>query len=387
MPALPDTMQALIIQHPLASDFSNLTVEQRPVLKPTGTQVLVRVKAVSLNARDAQIASGTYPAPIQVQAGIVAGSDAAGDIVAVGEGVSRVQIGDRVTPIFSQSFLHGDFDPDYQKSGLGGGLDGVLREYFLCDESGVVSIPEHLTYEQACCSVITGVTSWHCLYGHKDKLETGQTVLAMGTGGVSLYAAQLALAAGCEVIVTSSSDEKLERARRELAGLGGRIKTLNYRTIPEWEKEVRKLTGGRGVDHVIEIGGAGTLVRSIRSCRPGGNVWVVGYMSDYPTGAVSGQEQPEYAKEILYSQGQSFLPSTLLPRPGPDLTVFPPLVAVVRGVVCGSRDMFEDMNRCVEINKIVPIVDKVFPFEQAQEAYRFLDSGKHFGKVVISLEK
>ncbi|GAA5849670.1 hypothetical protein JCM8547_000529 [Rhodosporidiobolus lusitaniae] len=361
--SLPQSMQAVIIQHPLKPDFSNLTHESRPVPQPTGTQVVIRVKAVSLNARDCQIASGTYPAPIQVQAGIVAGSDAAGDVVACGPDVTRVQVGDRVTPIFSQSFLHGDFDPDYQKSGLGGGLDGVLREYFLCDESGVVGIPEHLNYVQACCSVITGVTSWHCLFGHPGaKLQTGETVLVLGTGGVSIYAAQLALATGCRVIVTSSSDEKLERAKKELVAGGsgsGSVETINYRKIKEWDVEAKKLNGGRGVDHVIEIGGAGTLVRSIRSCRPGGQVWIVGYMSDYQQS--TGEDAPEYAKEILYTQ------------------------AVVRGVVCGSRDMFEDMNRCVEINKIVPIVDKVFPFEKTQEAYQYLDSGKHFGKVVIEL--
>ncbi|GAA5848605.1 hypothetical protein JCM5353_000927 [Sporobolomyces roseus] len=289
---------------------------------------------------------------------IIAGSDAAGDVVAIGKDVTRVKVGDRVTPIFSQSFLHGQYDPDYQKSGLGGGLDGVLREYFACDQEGVVKVPEHLDYVQACTSVITGVTAWHCLYGHPGAvLASGQTVLVLGTGGVSIYAAQLALAAGCRVIATSSSDEKLERVQKEL----GVQEIVNYRKNPEWEKEVIEKNGGRGVDHVIEIGGAGTLVRSIRSCCPGGNVWVVGYMSDYASGSDKSEQPVEYAKEILYSQ------------------------AVVRGVVCGSRDMFEDLIRCVEINKIVPVVDKVFPFEQTQEAYRYLDSGKHFGKVCIEL--
>ncbi|GAA5940103.1 zinc-dependent alcohol dehydrogenase family protein [Sporobolomyces koalae] len=356
--SLPSTMKAVVIQHPLKADFSNLSIEDRPVpttLSPT--QVLIKVKAVSLNARDAQIASGRYPAPIQVQAGIIAGSDAAGDVVDIGDKVSRVQIGDRVTPIFSQTFLHGQFDPDYQKSGLGGGIDGVLSEYFVCDQEGLVMAPKHLDYIQACTSVITGITSWHCLYGHPGAtLATGQTVLVLGTGGVSIYAAQIALAAGCKVIATSSSDDKLERIRQL-----GVHEVVNYRKTPEWEREVVAKNGGRGVDHVIEIGGKGTLVRSIRSCQPGGNVWVVGYMSDYATATGSGPtvDEPEYAKEILYSQ------------------------AVVRGVVSGSRDMFEDLIRCVETNKIVPVVDKVFPFKQTQEAYRYLDSGKHFGKVCI----
>jgi NADPH:quinone reductase-like Zn-dependent oxidoreductase len=149
-------MKAVVIQHPLKSDFSNLSIEERPVPKDLSpTQVLIKVKAVSLNARDAQIASGRYPAPIQVQAGIIAGSDAAGDIVAVGKDVSRVKIGDKVTPLFAQSFLHGQYDPDYQKNGLGGGIDGVLSQYFVCDQEGVVPVPKHLDYVQACTSVIT----------------------------------------------------------------------------------------------------------------------------------------------------------------------------------------------------------------------------------------
>ncbi|BGP39578.1 hypothetical protein JCM10450v2_003544 [Rhodotorula kratochvilovae] len=357
--SLPASMRAVTISHPLLPTFDNLTFGTRSVPTPTGTQVLVRVRAVSLNARDCQIASGTYPAPIQVKAGIVAGSDAAGDVVAVGEAVTRVKVGDRVTPVFAQSFIHGEHDPEYQKSGLGGGMDGVLRDYFLCDESGLVFMPSHLNYVQACCSVITGVTAWHCFSYPGCALKTGETVLVLGTGGVSIYAAQLALASGCRVIVTSSSDAKLARAKAEL-GVHG---TVNYRSTPEWDVEVRKLTGGRGVDHVIEVGGKGTLVRSIRSCRPLGNVWIVGYMSDYAQGKVAGQddEAPELAKEILYTQAR------------------------VHGVVCGSRDHFEDMNRCVETNKIVPVVDKVFPFEEAREAYRYLDSGAHFGKVVIEL--
>ncbi|GAA5838014.1 hypothetical protein JCM9279_004103 [Rhodotorula babjevae] len=358
--SVPSSMRALTISHPLSSSFDNLTFSSRPhPPAPTGTQVLIRVKAVSLNARDAQIASGTYPAPIQVEQGIVAGSDAAGDVVAVGDQVSRVKVGDRVTPVFAQTFIHGEHDPDYQKNGLGGGIDGVLSDFFICDESGVVLMPSHLSFTEACCSVITGVTAWHCFSYPGCSLKTGETVLVLGTGGVSIYAAQLALASGCRVIVTSSSDAKLARARDEL-GVHG---TVNYRTHRDWDVEVRKLTGGRGVDHVIEVGGKGTLVRSIRSCRPLGNVWVVGYMSDYAAGKVEGQddEAPELAKEILYAQAR------------------------VHGVVCGSRDMFEDMNRCVEVNKIVPVVDRVFPYEEAREAYRYLNSGAHFGKVVIEL--
>ncbi|ORY88039.1 NAD-P-binding protein [Leucosporidium creatinivorum] len=352
--SIPATHASWSIQHPLKPDFANLTLGSRPTPKPTGKQVLIRVKAVSLNARDCQIASGTYPAPIQVEANIVPGSDAAGDVVAVGDEVTRVKLGDRVMPIFAQSFLHGDHDPDYQKQGLGGGIDGVLAEYFICDESGLVHIPESLNYVEASTLVVAALTSWHSLYAHPGAvLLPGETVLVLGTGGVSIFAAQIALAAGCKVIATSSSDEKLARAKA-LGVQGG----VNYRTHKEWHEEVLKLNGGRGVDHVIEVGGKGTLQRSIRSTRPGGNVWIIGYMSDYKEAE---EEKVEFAKEILYTQ------------------------AVVRGVVCGSRDMFEAMNRAVEATKLKPVVDKVFKWEDTIEAYRYLDSGKHFGKVCIEL--
>ncbi|GAA5849540.1 hypothetical protein JCM8547_000490 [Rhodosporidiobolus lusitaniae] len=352
---LPSTTRTVVIQQPYKSGFDNLIFEDRPLAQPKANEVVVRVKAVSLNARDCQVASGTYPALANLKNGLVAGSDAAGDVVAIGEGVKLWKFGDRVSPIFSQGYWAGDCKYQ-QPTALGGGIDGVLTEYFVVNENDVVKIPDHLTYAQASTSVITGVTSWHCLFGHPGQvLKAGQAVLILGTGGVSIYSAQLALANGAEVIVTSSSDDKLARIQKEV---GSAIKTINYGKIEKWDEEVLRLTGGRGVDHVIEIAGGATLPKSVRSTKRGGNIWVVGYLSD-----LAGQDTSEMAKlgvEILIRE------------------------VGVRGVMVGNREHYEELNRCVELNKIVPIVDKVLPFDQVKEAYRASNKGA-FGKVVVEL--
>ncbi|KAK4051133.1 hypothetical protein OIV83_002955 [Microbotryomycetes sp. JL201] len=353
MPSVPSTQRVWAVKHPLKKDCSNLTLESRPVQQPQGTQVLVKVRAVSLNARDVQIR--TYPAPVQVQDGIIGGSDAAGDVICVGDAATRFKVGDKVISLFATGWLHGEHDDSYQTRGLGGGIDGVLQEYFLCDEQALVTMPTHMSYEEASTLPVAALTAWHALWEVPGcVLIPGQTVLVLGTGGVSMAAAQFALAAGCKVIATSSSDDKLEKIKQLGVHAG-----VNYRNHPEWHDEVIKANGGRGVDHVIEVGGRGTLVRSIRATRPLGHVWIIGYMSDYQT---ESEERPEYAKEILYTQ------------------------AVVHGIVCGSRDMCENMVRASEAKQIHPVVDKVFNFEDTVKAYQYLDSGAHFGKVCISLD-
>ncbi|KAM0787631.1 hypothetical protein ACM66B_003696 [Microbotryomycetes sp. NB124-2] len=355
MSSIPSTQRVWAVKYPLKKDCSNLTLEERAVTKPQGTQVLVKVRAVSLNARDVQIASGTYPAPVQVQDGIIAGSDMTGDVIAVGEQATRFNVGDKVVSLFASRWIRGEHDDSYQKYGLGGGIDGVLQEFFLCDEQALVAMPSHMSYEEASTLPVAGLTAWHALWEVPGCVSIpGQTVLILGTGGVSIAAAQFALAAGCKVIATSSSDEKLERVKQLGVHAG-----VNYRTHPEWHTEVIKANGGRGVDHVIEVGGRGTLVRSIRATRPLGHVWIIGYMSDYQAET---QERPEYAKEILYTQ------------------------AVVHGVVCGSRDMCENMVRASEASNIHPVIDKTFKYNDTVKAYQYLDSGAHFGKVCISLD-
>lgn len=208
---------------------------------------------MSLNARDCQIANGTYPAPIQVAGGIVAGSDAAGEVIAIGSDVDRVKVGDRVSPIFAQSFISGLYDSNYQKQGLGGGLDGVLQQYFTCDQAGVVHIPKSMSYLEASTLPIAALTAWHALYAMPGCVLTpGETVLVLGTGGVSVAAAQMAAAGGCNVIATSSSDDKLEKLAALAKPYGCELGTVNYAKNKEWHEQVRELTGGRGVDHVIE---------------------------------------------------------------------------------------------------------------------------------------
>lgn len=244
----PSTSTCYKIRHPLKADFSNLELVQRETPQPTGREVLVRIKAVSLNARDAQITSGRYPAPIDVEAGRTPVSDGAGEVVAIGDQVKRVEVGDRVLTTFTQGWLHERLMDNFQDFSLGGGIDGCLSEYFLCDQDGLVHTPKHLTDVEACTLVAAQLTAWNSLYEQPGAfLLPGQTVLVLGTGGVSIGALQLAVASGARVIATSSSDEKLERAKKL-----GAFATINYKTHPEWHEEVKKITNGEGVDHVIE---------------------------------------------------------------------------------------------------------------------------------------
>jgi NADPH:quinone reductase-like Zn-dependent oxidoreductase len=231
-------------------------------------------------------------------------------------------------------------------SSLGGGIDGMLAEYVVLREDGFVRIPDYMTFEDAATLPCAAVTSWNALVveGH---LHSGDTVLVMGTGGVSVFALQIALIHGARVIATSSNDAKLERLKQL-----GASDVINYKTTPAWDKRTVEVTGGLGVDHVVEIGGAGTLPQSINAVKNGGVVSLIGILSG--TGTVD-----------------------------PMLLLFKN--ARVQGILVGSREMFEEMNRAFEVNDVRPVIDKVFPFEQAREAYRHLDSGAHFGKVVIKV--
>jgi NADPH:quinone reductase-like Zn-dependent oxidoreductase len=321
-------------------------VTERP--KPTAKhgQVLIRVRAVSLNYRDILLVTGRYgfssPAP-----DLIPVSDGAGEVAAVGEGVTRFAVGDRVAGIFSQSWLGGDQVADDWNTTLGGGVDGMLAEYAVLDQNGVIKVPDYLSFEEAAALPIAGVTAWNALYGLKP-LRPGQTVLALGTGGVSIFAIQLAHAAGARVIATSSRDDKLERARAL-----GADETINYRSTPEWQDEVRRLTNGRGVDHVIEVGGVGTLPRSITSTRPGGVVSLIG----------------------MLATGQPIDPLSILGTG-----------AIVRGVMVGSREHFMQLIEAITLHKIKPVIDRVFGFDEAMAAIQYLSQGEHVGKVVIRIE-
>ena len=322
-----------------------VTLTERPDPQPQAGQVLVKMRAASLNYRDLLVAKGSYGA--QGVQPIVPLSDGAGEVVAIGAGVNRVQVGDRVAGIFMQRFLAGELTLEKSKSALGGSIDGVLAEYVVFDEEGLVKIPAHLSYEAAATLPCAAVTAWNALVT-EGQLKAGETVLLQGTGGVSLFALQFAHMMGATVIITSSSDPKLERAKQLGAAVG-----INYKTTPNWEEAVWKQTDGRGVDHVVEVGGSNTLSQSLRAIRYGGRIALIGVLS--------GTAGDVKTSAILHKHVR------------------------VQGIYVGSRNHFEAMNRAIALHKMQPIIDRVFPFSAAKEAMQYLESGAHFGKVVITV--
>lgn len=327
---------------PTATKIDDLTFTDAPSPAPGDGQVKVRLRAVSLNYRDLMIATGKYSSQ-PPRAGLVPCSDGAGEVVAVGDGVTRVKPGDRVAGSFHQKWIGGPPTDAIPPSALGGDLDGMLAEEVILDADGVVKLPDSLSFEEAAALPCAAVTAWEALFGNRP-LVAGQSVLTLGTGGVSVFAMQFAKAAGAHVIATSSSDDKLARAKSL-----GAADTINYTTTPDWGRAVQQITGGRGVDHVVEVGGGGTMDQSLTAVARGGQVHLIGVLT----------------------QGQ-INPLRLLTR-----------AITLRGVYVGSRDAFEAMNRAIVANAIKPVIDRVFEFEQAREAYRHLESGSHFGKVVI----
>ena len=329
---------------PKHEGFDDLTLTTADLPACGRGQVLVRMHAASLNFRDLAVATGKYMMSA-LPPDLVPLSDGAGEVIEVGEGVTRLKAGDRVAGIFMQGWLGGEMEPVHGHSALGGAIDGVLAEYRVFDEQGLVHIPAHLSFEQAATLPCAAVTAWNALFG-LHPLQPGQTVLILGTGGVSIFALQFAHAAGARVIATSSSNEKLERARALGASDG-----INYKENPEWQTEVKRLTGGRGVDHVVEVGGPGTLARSLGAARNGGVVTLIGVLT-------RGQIDPL----AIFGSG-----------------------AIVRPIYVGSRQMFEAMNQAIALHRIEPVIDRVFPFEEAREAYLHLKGATHLGKVVIRI--
>jgi NADPH:quinone reductase-like Zn-dependent oxidoreductase len=313
--------------------------------KPAYRQVLVKVKACSLNFRDLGMVRGTYRVPIRDN--VIPLSDGAGEVVETGAGVTRVKVGDRVAGCFFQRWPGGESAADVHTSALGGGVDGMLADYALLEEDGVVKIPPHLSLEEGATLPCAGVTAWHAMMEHA-RLKAGDTILLQGTGGVSIFGLQFAHAMGIRAIITSSSDEKLKQAKALGAAFG-----INYKTTPEWQKAAMDFTGGRGVDHVIEVGGAATLTRSFGAIRVGGRISMIGGLSGGAT---------ELNPGLIFSRR-----------------------ANVQGISVGSMQMFEAMNRAIEANAIKPVIDKVFGFGAAPEAYRHMASGAHFGKIVIAV--
>lgn len=327
--------------------IDDLTFDDVEVLPPGPGQVAVDIKAVSLNFRDLAVVTGRYPRP--VSGPTVIASDGAGEVVSVGEGVTGFKAGDRVAGSFFQSWITGPFAREFGNSALGGAIDGMLTEQRVFDQAGLVRLPEHFSYEEGATLPCAGLTAWNALVP-TAHVEAGDTVLLLGTGGVSMFGLQFAKLNGARVVITSSSDEKLERARAL-----GADETINYKKNPEWEKEVLRLTGGDGVDIVLEVGGAETFRRSMSSVRTSGQIVVIGVLS----GVVGTVPLGLIGLETLS----------------------------VRGVYVGSVAMFEAMNRAISLHKLRPVIDKVFPFEETRDALRYLQSARHVGKVVISLEK
>lgn len=327
-----------------AFGLDNLKVVERPLPAIGPRQVRVKVRAASLNFRDLLMVKGQYNPRQKLP--LIPLSDGAGEVVETGTEVTRFKVGDRAAGIFSQTWLGGEPTREKLAGTMGGPLDGWLAEEIVLDQDGLVHVPEHLSDEEAACLPCAAVTAWSALT--QGNLEAGDTVLVQGTGGVSLFALQFAKLFGARVIATSSSDEKLARVRQL-----GADETINYRSVPEWGKQARELTGKLGVDHVVEVGGAGTLEQTLKCVKVGGHISMIG---------------------VLTGNAAS-------------VSLIPILMQNVRvqGVLVGSRDQFEAMNRAISVHKLKPVVDRVFPFTEARAAFEHMASGAHFGKIVIRI--
>ncbi len=321
-----------------------LTLAERPDPEPRPGQVVVKVRAVTLNYRDLLVTKGLYNPKMPLPR--IPCSDGVGVVVAAGDGVSQVKVGDRVAGAFFQDWVEGPPTESKTRTALGGGLDGMLAELVALDQNGVVSVPEHLNDAEAASLPCAALTAWNALF-ETGSIKPGETVLTLGTGGVSVFALQFARMAGARVIVTSSSDAKIERVRQL-----GASETINYKADPDWQETARKLTDGVGIDHVIEVGGAGTLGKSLRAVRMGGTISMIGVLS-----------------------GGEVNPTPILMKS-----------ARVQGIYVGSRLMFEAMNRAVALHQLSPVIDRVFPFAEAREAFHYMESQSHFGKIAIRLD-
>jgi len=324
------------------SGLAGLTMKEHDQPKAGAREALIRVRANSLNFREQSILRGNYPLPVKQD--VVMASDGAGEVVAVGDGVTRAKVGDRVAVAMFPRWIDGPFAWEYALQ-IGGSLDGMLTEFIALNEDAVVQISDHLSFEEAATLPCAAVTAWNALTGGRP-LQAGETVLTLGSGGVSLFALQFAKLFGARVIATTSSDEKAKR----LKDLGA-DDVINYRATPDWHLKARELTGGRGVDQVVEIGGA-TLEQSLKATAIGGQVDFIGMLAD---GA------PKIDLNVLYNS-----------------------IATVRVVAAGSRAQLIAMNRAIAVNRLRPVIDRVFPFDKLVDAFHYYESTHPFGKVVIS---
>ena len=332
-----------------AFGIENLQLQELPIPRVTPGTVLIKVHAVSLNYRDLLMVRGLYNPKMPLPR--IPCSDGAGEVVAVGEDVTRVSIGDRVCGIFMQQWLDGPITAEKSRLALGGDIDGMLAEYVLLPQDGVTLFPQHLTYEEAATLPCAAVTAWNALdYGGDpvNPLAPGSTIVIQGTGGVSIFALQFAKLFGATVLGTSSSDEKLARA--QTLGLDS---GFNYKQDPDWARWVVASTQGLGADRIIEVGGAGTFDQSLRAARPGGTIAQIGVLS----AGTPGEAIP--FPLILHKQLR------------------------IQGIYVGSRAIFEQMNATIAQAQLRPVIDQVFAFDQSPRAFRHMQDAAHFGKIVI----
>ncbi len=326
--------------------IENLALVERDEPQISETQVKVKFHAFSLNYRDLMMVKGFYNPRLKMP--LVPFSDGAGEVVEIGENVTKFKVGDRVMPIFMQGWIDGAIDAGKARTALGGDLDGCLREFGAFNENGLVCIPEHFSYEEAATLPCAAVTAYHALF-ESCGIKPDSTVLLQGTGGVSIFALQMASVLGCRVIITSSSDEKLERAKQL-----GADDLINYQTTADWDKKVLELTEKRGVDTVVEVGGAGTMQKSVNAVKTGGHIAVIG---------------------VLSGAGE-FNPTSILMKS-----------VRLQGIYVGSRQMFEDMNRYfTQYSHIKPVIDKTYEFGEVKDALKYMEAGAHFGKIVVKID-
>ncbi|MBS0469472.1 MAG: NAD(P)-dependent alcohol dehydrogenase [Proteobacteria bacterium] len=324
--------------------IDGMRVAERAEPTPGPGQIVVAMKAASLNYRDLITVmgmAGQFPLPL------VPFSDGAGEVVSVGAGVTRVKAGDKVCPLFFQTWLSGPVTAEARFQPLGGPLDGVLQQKMLLSAEGVSKYPAHLSYEEAATLPCAGLTAWRAV-AIEAPVGPGDTVLVQGTGGVSIFALQFAKARGAKVIATSSSDEKLARAK----ALGADY-LINYKTTPDWGAKARELTGGKGVDLVVEVGGENTMGQSIDAARVGGSIVVIGVLGGYSSPMII---------PILFGKNLH-----------------------IHGISVGSREQFDDMAANIDKWKLKPVVDQVFPFGELPAALRLMQAGGHFGKIVVGI--
>lgn len=322
----------------------HLKIVELPDPIPGPGEAVVRIRACSLNYRDLAVMRGAYGA--NIKAPLIPLSDGAGEVTEVGPGVTRVKPGDRAAAIFMQDWLEGPVDDTKANSALGGSIDGMMAEKVCLKADGLIHYPGHLSFEEAAALPCAAVTAWHALF-RSGGLRPGETVLLLGTGGVSIFALQFAKMAGARVIATSGSDAKMQRLQ-----IMGADAVINYKTTPDWDKPVKQLTNGVGVDHVVEVGGVGTLPLTSKALRRGGHIALIG---------------------VLAGRGE-FDPRLMMLKS-----------ARLNGIFVGSREMFEEMNRAISFARLRPVVDRVFEFPELHEALGYMASGAHFGKICIRI--